>query len=59
MPTLVTDFGTLYLDLASGIDVNAERARLKKELAALEPIISSIEKKLSNPAFTEKPPGCG
>ena len=56
MPTLVTDFGTLYLDLASGIDVNAERARLKKELAALEPIISSIEKKTEQSCLHRKSP---
>ena len=56
MPTLVTDFGSVYMDLASGIDVDAERTRLSKELEGLGKIISSIENKLSNASFTEKAP---
>ena len=56
MPALVTDFGSVYLDLASGIDVSAEKNRLGKELESLEKIILSIEKKLENPSFTQKAP---
>ena len=56
MPTLVTGFGSVYIDLASGIDVEAEKARLSKELDQLKNIIFSIEKKLGNSAFTEKAP---
>ena len=56
MPTLVTGFGSVFLDLASGIDVDAEKARLSKDLEELKNIIFSIEKKLSNSAFTEKAP---
>ncbi len=56
MPALVTAFGSIYLDLTSGVDPAAERARLEKELQSLAQIISSIEKKLSNAAFTEKAP---
>ena len=56
MPALVTAFGSVYMDLASGIDVEAEKTRLTKEIQGLEKIISSIENKLGNPAFTEKAP---
>ncbi|MEK9772852.1 MAG: valine--tRNA ligase [Opitutae bacterium] len=56
MPALVTDFGSVYLDLASGIDIGAEKIRLNQELEALKKIILSIENKLSNSAFTEKAP---
>ena len=56
MPALVTDFGSVYLDLSSGIDVEAEKKRLAKEVAHLEGLISSVEKKLSNASFTDKAP---
>ena len=56
MPALVTDFGSVYIDLASGIDVEAEKKRLGKELESLDKIISSIENKLKNSAFTDKAP---
>ena len=56
MPTLVTAFGSVYMDLASGIDPVVERARLTKEMEGLDKIISSIENKLGNAAFTDKAP---
>jgi valyl-tRNA synthetase len=56
MPTLVTSFGSVYMDLASGIDPVVERARLTKEMEGLDKIISSIENKLNNAAFTDKAP---
>ena len=56
MPALVTDFGSVYLDLSSGIDVEAEKKRLAKEIAHLEGLVSSVEKKLSNASFTDKAP---
>ncbi len=56
MPALVTAFGSVYLDLASALDPNAERDRLSKELDHLDRIISSIESKLRNVAFTQKAP---
>jgi valyl-tRNA synthetase len=56
MPALVTDFGSVYLDLSSGIDVEAEKKRLAKEVSQLEGLISSVEKKLSNASFTDKAP---
>jgi len=56
MPALVTAYGSVYLDLASSIDVDAEKTRLNKQLESLNHVISSIEKKLKNSAFTEKAP---
>ncbi|MEK9783173.1 MAG: valine--tRNA ligase [Opitutales bacterium] len=56
MPALVTSFGSVYLDLSSGVDVAAEKNRLSKELASLQKVISSIENKLGNSAFTDKAP---
>jgi len=56
MPALVTSFGSVYLDLSSGVDVEAEKNRLSKELASLQKVISSIENKLGNSAFTDKAP---
>ena len=56
MPALVTSFGSVYLDLSSGVDVEAEKNRLSRELESLQKVISSIENKLSNSAFTDKAP---
>ncbi|MCX6943335.1 MAG: valine--tRNA ligase [Opitutales bacterium] len=55
-PAVVTALGTLYLDLASTVDVGAERARLAKELAALTKHIAGTETRLANPAFVGKAP---
>lgn len=56
MPTLISDFGSIYLDLSTGIDLDAEKARLKKEVIQLEKNIKSGRGKLSNEAFTSKAP---
>jgi valyl-tRNA synthetase len=55
-PAVVTPLGTLYLDLASAVDVGAERARLTKELDALAKHIAGTEARLANKAFTDKAP---
>jgi valyl-tRNA synthetase len=55
-PAVVTPFGTLYLDLASSVDVEAERERLTRELAGLEKAIKSAEARLGNERFTAKAP---
>jgi valyl-tRNA synthetase len=47
---------TVELDLSGAIDVEAERKRLAKDLAAAEKELSGTEKKLNNPAFTDKAP---
>ena len=56
MPVLVTPFGSVYLDLTTGVDLNAEKARLQKELEQLEKIVNSVKGKLTNAAFTSKAP---
>jgi len=55
-PAAVCAVGTLYLDLKGTVDPAAERARLEKEIAKLEGILTGLNAKLSSPAFTEKAP---
>jgi valyl-tRNA synthetase len=55
-PAVVTPLGTLYLDLASTVDVGAEKIRLKKELDALAKHIAGTEARLGNEAFVSKAP---
>lgn len=55
-PAAITPLGTFYLDLASTVDIEAEKARLNKELEALKSVIESAQKKLANKSFTEKAP---
>jgi valyl-tRNA synthetase len=50
------DLGELFLPLEGLIDVEAEKARLKKELGKIESEISRIEQKLANPNFAQKVP---
>jgi valyl-tRNA synthetase len=56
MPTLISDFGSIYLDLSSGIDIGAEKARLEKEVTQLEKNVQSGKAKLSNDSFTSRAP---
>jgi valyl-tRNA synthetase len=55
-PAVVTPLGTLYLDLASTVDVAAEKIRLKKELDAITKHIAGTEARLGNEAFVSKAP---
>jgi valyl-tRNA synthetase len=50
------DEATLILPLAGVIDLDAERARLDKELKRIGGEIEKIEKKLTNPQFIERAP---
>jgi valyl-tRNA synthetase len=52
----VTPLGTIYLDLSSSLDVEAEKARLGKELAKLEKQVAAGEGKLRNPKFVDSAP---
>jgi len=54
--TVRTALGDLFLPLEGLIDVEAEKARLKKELAKIEAELAKIEQKLANPNFTQKVP---
>ncbi len=44
------------LDLSGAVDVEAERKRLTKDLAAAQKDLAQCEAKLNNPKFTEKAP---
>ena len=56
LPAAVTPLGTLYLDLSSSIDVEAEKARLSKELAKLNKLVAAGEGKLKNSKFVDSAP---
>jgi valyl-tRNA synthetase len=55
-PAVVTPLGTLYLDLASTVDVGAEKIRLTKELETISKHIAGTEARLANEAFVSKAP---
>ena len=56
LPAIVTPLGSLYLDLSSSIDVEAEKKRLSKELEKLNKLVAVGENKLKNPKFVESAP---
>ncbi|MEM8549782.1 MAG: valine--tRNA ligase, partial [Verrucomicrobiota bacterium] len=56
MPSEITPLGTLYLDLASSVDVEAEKKKLTKQLAKLEGAIKGGESKLKNESYLSKAP---
>jgi valyl-tRNA synthetase len=53
---IIHNEATMALPLAGIVDLNAERARLQKNIATLEADISKIEKKLANDNFVSKAP---
>ncbi len=55
-PAAVTPLGTVYLDLASTVDVGAEKVRLAKELEQITKHITGTEARLANEAFVSKAP---
>lgn len=55
-PGAVGALGTVYLDLSSAIDVEAEKERLGKELAKLDGQIKAGSGKLNSPNFVNKAP---
>jgi valyl-tRNA synthetase len=54
--TVRTELGDLFLPLEGLIDMEAEKARLKKELEKIEAEAAKVEQKLANPNFTQKVP---
>ena len=56
LPAVVTPLGSLYLDLSSSIDVEAEKVRLTKELAKLDKLVAAGEGKLKNEKFVNSAP---
>ncbi len=55
-PATVTPLGTVYLDLASTVDVGAEKVRLAKEIEQIIKHVAATEARLSNEAFVSKAP---
>jgi valyl-tRNA synthetase len=55
-PAAVAALGTIYLDLASTVDVGTEKVRLTKELDQLTKHIAGTEARLANQAFVSKAP---
>jgi valyl-tRNA synthetase len=47
---------TIELNTAAGLDVEAERARLAKTLAATQAELEAVERKLANPSFVDRAP---
>jgi valyl-tRNA synthetase len=56
VPMIPTPLGELYLPLEGLIDVEAEKARLTKELEKVLAEIEKVKVKLANPNFTSKVP---
>jgi valyl-tRNA synthetase len=54
--TVRTELADLYLPTEGLIDLEAEKARLTKELQKIEAEISKVEQKLANPNFAQKVP---
>ena len=54
--TARVELGDLYLPLEGLIDIEAEKARLKKELEKIEAEAAKVEQKLANPNFSQKVP---
>jgi valyl-tRNA synthetase len=54
--TALTPAGELFLPLEGLVDVEAEKARLGKELKKIEGEIEKVQAKLANPNFTQKVP---
>ena len=55
-PSALTDLGELFLPREGLGDVEADKGRLKKELAKIEIEIEKVKSKLNNPDFVQKVP---
>ncbi|MGB2403654.1 MAG: valine--tRNA ligase, partial [Akkermansiaceae bacterium] len=55
-PAAVTDIGEVYMPLEGLIDVEAEKARLHKEIIKVEVEVKKCDSKLGNKAFVDKAP---
>jgi len=56
LPGSITELGTVYIDLAGSVDMEAEKERLTKELDKLAKIIAGSEGKLKNEKFVNGAP---
>jgi valyl-tRNA synthetase len=55
-PSARTELGELFLPLEGLVDVEAERARLTKELTKIDAELDKVQAKLDNPNFVQKVP---
>jgi valyl-tRNA synthetase len=56
MPSEITPLGTVYLDLAGSVDVEAEVQKLDKQIEQLDKAIKAARSKLGNENFTGRAP---
>ncbi len=56
LPSEVTALGTVYLDLAGSVDIEAERKKIAKQLDGLSKAIAGAEAKLANEKFMGSAP---
>lgn len=56
MPSGISQLGSVYMSIEGLVDIDAEVARLKKQLDVIEKGVSNIVKKLSNEGFIRKAP---
>jgi len=56
MPSGISQLGAVYMSIEGLVDVEAEIAKLEKQLATVENGINGITKKLSNENFVKKAP---
>jgi valyl-tRNA synthetase len=55
-PSVLTPLGDLFMPLAGLVDVEAERARIEKELARTQNDVEAARRKLESPQFVENAP---
>ena len=55
-PAVRSELAELYLPLEGVIDIEGEKARLKKELQKVEAENAKLQERLNNPAFVQKVP---
>ncbi|HSU56561.1 MAG TPA: class I tRNA ligase family protein, partial [Candidatus Dormibacteraeota bacterium] len=55
-PIVRSPMGELYLILEGAVDIEAEKARLRKEIEKANIEIAKVQEKLDNPAFVQKVP---
>ncbi|MDA1067443.1 MAG: valine--tRNA ligase [Verrucomicrobia bacterium] len=56
LPASVSELGTVYLDLTSSVDPEAEKERLQKEIQKIDKAIMAGESKLKNEKFMSNAP---
>ncbi len=55
-PAVLSELGSIYVDMKGAVDAEAEIKRLEKDKAKLEGAIKSAQARLANEAFTSKAP---